>query len=213
MRVCGYVRGSTAEQADSRAGLEAQRFAIEAEAVRRGWELVHVFEDAGVSGKSLSGRPGLLAALGAVESDHAEALIVAKLDRLSRSLVDFAGLMQRAQRQSWQLVALDVNIDTTTAAGALVANVMASVAEWERRVIGERTKAALAERRRAGVRIGRPRTMAPEAVARILELRTRGLSYARIAERLNTENMPTAHGGRWHGRTVFNVVASTAGVS
>ncbi len=127
LRVCGYTRVSTQEQADSGLGIDAQRAAITAEAARRGWELLTIHEDAGLSGKSLN-RPGLADALAMVEGDAASAIIVAKLDRLSRSLVDFAGLMQRAQRRGWQLVALDVNIDTTTAAGALVANVMASVA-------------------------------------------------------------------------------------
>jgi len=81
-------------------------------------------------------------------------IIVSKLDRLSRSVHDFAGLMQQAQRQGWGLVALDVGIDMTTPVGGLIANVMASVAEWERRVIGQRTAAALAARRAAGVRLG-----------------------------------------------------------
>jgi DNA invertase Pin-like site-specific DNA recombinase len=85
--VVGYIRVSTAEQADSGAGLEAQRAAITAEAERRGWQLVHVFEDAGASGKSLSGRQGLQEALQAVEEGQAQALVVAKLDRLSRSLL------------------------------------------------------------------------------------------------------------------------------
>lgn len=81
--VVGYVRVSTAEQADSGAGLEAQRRAIESEAARRGWKLVQVFEDAGASGKSMNGRSGLQEALQAVEAGQAEGLVVAKLDRLS----------------------------------------------------------------------------------------------------------------------------------
>src|SRR5215467_4612695 len=74
VNVVGYVRVSTAEQADSGAGLEAQRAAISAEAERRGWRLVQVYEDAGASGKSLNGRPGLQEALQAVETGEAEAL-------------------------------------------------------------------------------------------------------------------------------------------
>ena len=94
MRVAAYVRVSTSEQADSGAGLLAQRAAIDAEGERRGWD-IRLFEDAGASGKSLSGRPGLLAALEVVEQGEASALVVAKLDRLSRSLLDFASLMER----------------------------------------------------------------------------------------------------------------------
>ncbi len=122
-------RVSTLEQAGSGLGLEAQRATIEAEAARRGWELVRVYEDAGASGRSVSARRGLQEALEAIERGEAQALVVAKLDRLSRSVIDFASLMQRSQRKGWALIAIDVAIDTTTPAGGLVANVMASVAD------------------------------------------------------------------------------------
>jgi DNA invertase Pin-like site-specific DNA recombinase len=197
LRAVAYCRVSTQEQADSRLGLEAQRAAVTAEAERRGWELVHVYEDSHASGKSMNGRPGLAATLEAVEQGEAAVLLVAKLDRLSRSLVDFAGLTQRAQRKGWQLVALDVNIDTTTAAGALVANVMASVAEWERRAIGERTAAALAVKKAQGVQLGRPREMSEETIERIAALYQAGLTVAAIARRLNEEGVPTPRGGSW----------------
>jgi DNA invertase Pin-like site-specific DNA recombinase len=207
LRVVGYTRVSTQEQRDSGAGLQAQRSAIEAEAARRAWQLVAIHEDSGVSGKSLSGRPGLLAALEAVERGEASALVVSKLDRLSRSVVDFAGLVARAQRRGWALVALDLGLDMTTPAGGLVANVMASVAEWERRVIGERTAAALAARRAAGVRLGRPREIPPAVIARIHELRSSGLSIAAIARRLNAEAIETPRGGRWHSPGVKRVLS------
>ena len=195
MNVVGYVRVSTAEQADAGAGLEAQRTAILAEATRRSWQLLTIYEDAGASGKSLN-RPGLADALEAVENGDASAVIVAKLDRLSRSLLDFAGLMQRAQRQDWALVALDLGVDTTTPTGGLVANVMASVAEWERRVIGERTAAALAVRRAAGVRLGRPREVDEVAMARIRELHRSGYRVAEIARILNREGVATPRRGQ-----------------
>jgi DNA invertase Pin-like site-specific DNA recombinase len=204
--VVGYVRVSTTEQADSGAGLDAQRAAITAEVARRGWNLLTIHEDAGLSGKSLN-RPGLADALAMVEGGDASAVIVSKLDRLSRSLVDFAGLMQRAQRRNWQLVALDVNIDTTTAAGALVANVMASVAEWERRTIGERTAAALAAKRAQGVQLGRPREIPLPVIERMRELDRCGHSLAGIARTLNAEGVETPRGGRWHPSGIRRVLA------
>lgn len=205
MNVIGYVRVSTTEQADSGAGLDAQRAAITAEVDRRGWTLIRVIEDAGVSGKSLN-RAGLAEALETVERGDASAIIVSKLDRLSRSVHDFAGLMQRAQKHGWALVALDLGIDTTTATGGLIANVMASVAEWERRVIGERTASALAARRVAGVRLGRPREMSDDAVRRIRELHDKGHRNAQIARILNAEAIPTPRGGRWHSPGVKRVL-------
>jgi DNA invertase Pin-like site-specific DNA recombinase len=106
MRVIGYVRVSTEEQGLSGAGLQAQRQAIIAECHRRGWKLVEIAEDVG-SGKDLK-RPGIRMALEMLASGGASALVVAKLDRLSRSMLDFARIMTTAQKQSWALVALDV---------------------------------------------------------------------------------------------------------
>jgi DNA invertase Pin-like site-specific DNA recombinase len=199
--VVGYVRVSTDEQALSGLGLAAQRAAIDAECARRGWTLVAVHEDA-LSGKSLN-RPGMAAALVAVESGAASAIVVAKLDRLSRSLVDFASLMARAQSGGWNLVALDLGIDLTTAAGEFMANVMASAAQWERRIIGQRTRDALAVKRALGVRLGRPQAIASNVVARIRTAHEAGAGWSVIARQLNAEAVPTAHGGaKWYPSTV-----------
>src|SRR4051794_460309 len=103
MRAVGYVRVSTNEQADSGIGLESQRAAIRIDCERRGWQLVALLEDA-ASGKSLDRRPGLARALELIERrDGADVLVVAKLDRLSRSLLDFASLMERARRKGWSI--------------------------------------------------------------------------------------------------------------
>ena len=115
-KVVGYVRVSTDEQADSGAGLAAQRSAITAACELRGWELIGIDQDAGVSAATLA-RRGITEALADVESDEASVLVVAKLDRLSRSLLDFAALMERSRRQGRALVALDLGVDTTGVAG------------------------------------------------------------------------------------------------
>src|SRR5687768_6703562 len=120
MRVLGYVRVSTDEQGMSGAGLEAQRQAILAECRRRGWELVEVVEDRGYSARDLK-RPAIRAALEELERGRADGLVVAKLDRLSRSMLDFTAIMGKAQKQSWALVALDCAVDTTTPAGEAMA--------------------------------------------------------------------------------------------
>ncbi|MCA1677351.1 MAG: recombinase family protein, partial [Actinobacteria bacterium] len=82
-------------------------------------------------------------------------LVVAKLDRLSRSVQDAAGLLDRAQRHGWALVAADLGVDASTPAGEAMANVMATFGQLERRMIGQRTREALAARKAAGVRLGR----------------------------------------------------------
>ena len=150
----GYTRCSTEEQADSGLGIAAQEAAIR-QSVSAAVDLDAIHTDA-ISGKSVANRPGLAAALTAVETGAAAGIVVAKLDRLSRSLADFARLMARAQAAGWNLVALDLGIDLASAAGEFMANVMASAAQWERRIIGQRTHDALAVKRASGVRLGRP---------------------------------------------------------
>ena len=201
----GYVRVSTDEQADSGLGLAAQRAAITAEAERRSWNLMAIHEDA-LSGKNLD-RPGLTAALMAVESGAAAGIVVAKLDRLSRSLADFANLMARAQAGRWNVVALDLGVDLSTAAGEFMANVMASAAQWERRIIGQRTKDALAIKRSQGVRLGRPNVLPEDVVSRIVRAYRAGEGWSAIARSLNDDGVITAHGGsRWYPSTVRAVV-------
>jgi DNA invertase Pin-like site-specific DNA recombinase len=202
MRVIGYVRVSTEEQTNSGAGLAAQRSAINAECERRGWQLVDVIEDAGYSAKDLK-RPGVQIALETLERHEASGLVVAKLDRLSRSMLDFTAIMAKASKQGWALVALDCAVDTTTPAGEAMANVLATFAQFERRLIGQRTREALAAKRAAGVRLGRPLSLPVEVRDRIAADRDGGLSLASIADKLNVDGVPTAQGGRqWWPSTV-----------
>ncbi len=208
MQVVAYVRVSTEEQADSGAGLAAQRAAISAECERRGWQVVQVLEDAGYSAKDMK-RPGIREALETLKRREAGALVVAKLDRLSRSMLDFTGVMATAQKQGWALVALDCAVDTTTPAGEAMAHVLATFAQFERRLIGQRTREALAAKRAQGVKLGRPRQLPDEIRARIVSERRQGEPYGRIAERLNAEGVPTAQGGqRWYPATIRSTFLS-----
>lgn len=205
-RVVAYTRVSTSEQADSGLGLEAQRAQIAAEAERKGWVVVEWIEDAGISAKSLD-RPGMARALQLLDGGEAGALVVAKLDRATRSTMDAAVLLERCSREGWALVALDLGLDMTTPTGELIASVMAAVAQWERRAIGQRTKDALAAKRAAGVRLGRPVSLPGDVRERILAAHDAGSGWSAIARQLNDEEIPTAHGGaKWHPSTVRAVV-------
>jgi DNA invertase Pin-like site-specific DNA recombinase len=194
MRAIAYVRVSTEEQSDSRAGLEAQKTTIKAECKRRGWDIVGVIEDAGYSAKDLK-RPGVQAALETLREGRADALVVAKLDRLSRSMLDFTALMAKAQKHSWALVALDCAVDTTTPAGEAMAHVLATFAQFERRLIGQRTKEALAVKKAEGVRLGRPASIDAKLARRIRTKRSRGMTLQAICDQLNDEGVPTPRGG------------------
>ena len=142
IRALGYCRVSTDEQHASGAGLAAQQTAIRAECARRGWQLDRIIgEDAGASSATLE-RQGLQQALAILDKGSAGVLVIAKLDRLSRSVAQGAQVMDRAKRKGWSLVALDFGLDTTTPAGEMVANVILSTAQYERRLIGQRTRDA-----------------------------------------------------------------------
>ena len=134
----------------------------------------------------------------AVEAGQAQGLVVAKLDRLSRSLLDFAGIVERSRKHGWSLIALDLGVDTSTPSGEMMASVIATFAQFERRLIGQRTKDALAVKKANGVKLGRPREISAETVELMREVYERGLSAAAIARRLNQEGIETPRGGRWH---------------
>jgi DNA invertase Pin-like site-specific DNA recombinase len=211
MRAVGYLRVSTSEQVESGLGLEAQRAKVGMGAALRDWELVEVIADEGVSGTvAPEGRPGMARALSMLRAGEADALIAAKLDRTSRSAGDFARLMARARAERWHLVLLDVQVDTTTAGGKFVAQVLAAAAELERDLVAERTRDALAAKKRQGARLGRPVSLPDQLRRRIVRLRVRhGWSLPRIAARLNEEGVATAQGGwRWWPETVAAVVRS-----
>src|SRR3982074_2625634 len=160
-----YSRVSTEEQADSRNGLEAQRSAIDAEATRRGWTVEH-HADEGASGKYINAN--LQEALQLLASGQGDGLIVAKLDRLARSIVHAANIIDAAQAQGWSLVVLDINLDLSSAAGRMMARTGVTLAEDERELISERTQPGLAGTKHRHERLGPPRLATAGVVRRIV---------------------------------------------
>jgi DNA invertase Pin-like site-specific DNA recombinase len=200
--VVGYVRVSTDEQGRSGLGLEAQRSVIRSECERRGWSLSGIEEDV-ASGGSTARRPGLEQAIAACRSGAVGGIVVAKLDRLTRSVVDLSKLVADAGKRNYNVVVIDIGLDLSTPHGNLVANLLASVAQWEREIISQRIREALAVKKAQGVRLGRPRTMDEDVRQRITRMRKRGKTLSEIAETLNRTGAPTAHGGRqWYPSTV-----------
>ncbi|MGO8864460.1 MAG: recombinase family protein [Acidimicrobiales bacterium] len=208
----GYVRVSTAEQAAGGLGMDAQRHAIHAACDQRRWVLQEIYEDAGVS-STAAHRPGLESALAACRSHPEALLIVAKLDRLSRSILEFATLVERMKHEPWRLVALDLGVDTTTPNGEFVANVMSSFAQFERQMISVRTKEALAAARERGVQVGRRTAVSDEIRRLILRLHEcDGWSATAIARYLEAIAIaPPLGGSRWHTSTVTRVIARAGG--
>ncbi|MGF7120201.1 recombinase family protein [Rhodococcus sp. BE178] len=196
----GYVRVSTDEQARSGLGLEAQESALKAEAERRGWELT-ILRDEGASGKQVN--PGLRKALEQLASGLADGLVVAKMDRISRSLLHAVEILDTAKAQGWALVVLDLGVDLTTPAGRALAGTMAVFAEFERELIRERTRAAAAAAKARGTKLGRPSQIPTPVARRIVEMRETGLSYGAIARAL-TDDQVLSPAGRptWQASTV-----------
>lgn len=206
--VLAYLRVSTDEQADSGAGLDAQRRAIQAESDRRGWsDRLYWVEDAGYSAATLD-RPGIRVALDLLTTGKASVLVAAKIDRLSRSILDFATLTDRAERDGWSLVALDAGFDMTTASGRMMVGVLSVFAAYERDLIAERTRKALASRKAQGRPVSGP-GLSDEVRARLSELRSQGLTYQAIADKLNGERVSTARRGIWYPSTVYNALKVT----
>lgn len=204
-RVLAYCRVSTEEQGRAGVSLDAQRSTIAAEVERRGWELAEVVVDEGASAASLD-RPGLRSALERIAAGEADVLMATKLDRLSRSVGDFATLLEWFGEADAALVALDLALDTSTPGGRLVANVFASVAEWERSIIASRTREGMAELRAQGRPVSSPSVAdRPELAARIRVMRAEGMTLQAIADTLNAEGVPTARGGAlWRPSSVTN---------
>lgn len=206
MRAIGYVRVSTAEQARDGWTLAQQRAAIEAEAKRRGWDLVEVIEDAGFTGRNAD-RPGLQRALTLLgKRKGPKAILVVRLDRLARSLLNLAEYIELSAKQGWGIVALDHELNTTTANGRMVARIIATVAQWESEINGERVREGLAEARANGKQFGFQRRASDEVVQRIVRARKRGEPFNKIATRLDRQGVPTPGGGaRWYASTVERI--------
>ncbi len=206
MTIIAYTRCSTMEQQESGAGLAAQRAAIEAELAKRSWGSQVVWiEDAGWSAKSIM-RPGPTRALEMLSNGEATMLLASKMDRISRSVGDFAGLVASAQREGWMLVALDCPADPTTPMGEAMVNVMATFSQLERRLIGQRTKEALAQRRAAGVVLGRPRLVTDEVAELARSLRADGLTLSGVGAGLSGAGHVPPNGTTWHPSTLHRLL-------
>lgn len=156
MRFISYTRVSTQDQAQDGWGLAAQDTKIGQWAAFTDNEIVSVKVEA-ASGKSLVGRPEFADAMRMLRNKQADGIVVTKLDRLARSVRDFADILADFQANGWSLQILDLGVDLGTPSGRMIANILAAVAEFEREVISLRTREGLAEAKRQGKVLGRPR--------------------------------------------------------
>ena len=223
-RAIAYLRVSTDKQADRGVSLDAQRAKVEAYAQLYDLKLVAIEVDAGASAKTLN-RPALQNVLGALQAGTADALLVVKLDRLTRSVRDLGSLVERYFAPGKAtLLSVGEQIDTRSAAGRLVLNVLMSVAQWEREAIGERTSAAMAHKRTCheytggkvpygwtlnadGVNLD-PNDAEQAIIREATELRASGLSLRKVGAELEAKGLLPRSGGQWHAKTVRDLLAA-----
>lgn len=220
------MRVSTEEQATGGVSLAAQRESIATYCRLHRLELAHIHADEGISGKRADNRPGLAEAVAAACAARG-ALVVYSLSRLARSTRDAIDIADRLAKAGADLVSISERIDTTTSMGRFFFTTIAALAQLERDLIGERTAAALAHKRRNGQRYSGVLPLGFELAAdgehlvendgeqhvlqRILKLRREGLGARRIIARLEREGLKPKGGGRWHPKVVLDVCARGVG--
>ena len=222
-----YLRVSTTDQAESGAGLAAQRQAIEAYAKRAGITITAWHDDAGISGAAgLDKRPGLAAAIGSLS--RGDILLIAKRDRLGRDQMAILTIERAAAKRGAEIVSADGVGNGSEAADVFMRQIIDAAAVFERNLIKARTKAALAAKRAAGHRTGEIPfgwTLGPDntliehdaeqaVLARIKACRDAGLSLRRIAAILTDEGITTKKGRTtWTHTTVKSILDRAAALA
>jgi len=226
MRAIGYVRVSTDEQARDGVSLEVQQAKIKGYCDLYGLNLTDTITDAGESSKTLN-RPGIKYVLEHLDVQAAECVVIAKLDRLTRSVSDWQYLIDRyfCEKAGKRLCSVNDSIDTHSASGRLVLNILMSVAQWEREAISERTREALGHKIKNGERCGRVRygyTLAADEKTLVEDreeflilvemriLRGNGWNYREIANHLNRNCKPCRTGKLWSHSTVRCILNRSA---
>lgn len=213
-----YCRVSTQEQARSGLSLDMQERRMRAHCEAHGYRVAEVIRDEGFSAKTLD-RPGMARVRELVASRAVDAIVVYKLDRLTRSVRDFGQLLVDFEEAEVAFEAVSDRLDTGSPSGRLVVNIMVSVSQWEREEAASRTRDALAQAKARGVHLGKPPVgwrvrdgqLVPgeriDVVGQVHALRREGLTLEQIADRMNELGVPTATGkGPWRRNTVVRAL-------
>lgn len=222
VKAVGYIRVSTEMQANEGVSLDAQSAKIAGYCELNDLELVEIIADAGKSAKTTD-RDGLQRALAMLASGEAQALVVYKLDRLSRKVKDTLDLIEQIEQSKASLHSIVEKLDTSSALGRFFVNMTASLAQLERDQVSERTQMAMQHKKEQGQHCGAApfgfamvdkelvRIEAESSVIGFIQsLRDEGLTLRQIADRLNAENIATQRGGKWYATTVKNVLDKVA---
>lgn len=215
-----YCRVSTVGQVTDGVSLGAQERSCREWAVKNGFSNVKVFADAGLSGKSAANRPELQKALKEATRQNA-CLVVYSLSRLARSIRDTLNITENLEKHKCDLVSLSESIDTTTAAGRMIFRLLATLAQFERELVSERTRAAMTFKKTQGERVGKipfgfvlgadGKQLLPDAseqaiLSEIMEMHVAGVSQSAIARSLNDRKVPSKSGSQWRQSSVRSIL-------
>jgi len=219
-KAIGYVRVSTDKQATEGVSIEAQIEKIKAWAIFNEYELLHIYNDEGISGASLNKRDGMQQALSQVKKDMA--FVCYSLSRVSRDLADTLHISRTIEKAGADLVSLSEKIDTTGASGKMVFNMFAVLNQFERDQTAERTRSAMQYKKKNDQaysptpygydRQDKELVLNPieaAVVVAIQDMAKEGKGYAEIARHLNQNNIPTKTGKLWRANTVFYLLQRT----
>ncbi len=222
MKAAVYVRVSVEQEEHDGASLSMQEQRCRAFCEAKGWDVLEVVTDNGHSGRSLN-RPGIEHILQIVTGKQhtLDAVVILKLDRLTRNVSDLGMLLGLFEKRRVALAGPDLPFDSSTSVGRLIANLLTSVAQWEREQIGERTKAVLRHKKANGLvyapqppfgyrQNGRCYVDAPDeqaTISRVVALSVKGFSLREIAQRLNDDGGTRPRSGKaWYASTVRTVL-------
>ena len=226
-----YTRVSTSEQARSELSLEAQHREVIAQAERSGLVIVSVLTDNDESASTLN-RPAMSELIAQIDNGRIDAVIISKLDRLTRRIKDFMSLLQRMREakragggQGVDLISSAESLDTGSAAGQIAINIIDSISQWDRQVIGERTSAILQDLKAQGKSTGNPNygfeagedgklienEQEQAVLHRVAELRSRRQSWARVASALTDAGVRTRRGTAF-SRQGLSKITKRAGI-
>lgn len=223
MKIIGYIRVSTDQQAESGFGLEAQKKAIEDYASKRGKSITQCYSDEGLGGStSLDKRPGILNAIQALAKG--DILAIVKRDRLGRDPFIVAMIESAVARKGAHIIsAAGEGTDNNDPQSILMRRMIDAFAEYERLIIKARTKAALRVKKEKGERVGHipfGYQLAPDGIhleqeqneqaiiKQIQRLRSRGLSLREMALVLNKKQLFNRANAKWNHASIFRISKS-----
>lgn len=222
-RAYGYIRVSTSSQALDGVSLDVQKERIEARCIAEGWTLVKIHADEGISGSKMKNRPGLLKALKQACDDDGSVLVVYNLSRMCRNTRDAIDILEDLRAAGSNLLSISESLDTTTAMGQAMFEIIAVFAKLQRELAKEGTKAAIKHKMDRGEKVGaapygwvwkgkdKSKSLVENAKEQrilddIFDMRSQGCSLRTIVASLNDGGVPTKHGKKWHPMTVKEIL-------